>query len=271
MGFGKALQRFGCAGKMHAAAGNDDRVLRRLERSDGFIEFHHIRLGTALAPDTLFEEADRVIIGFRLHVLAEGERDGAAIGRVRHGAHGAGKGCQQLLRPHDAVEITADRAEAVIHRHRAIAEIFELLQDRIGPTIGEDVAGDQQHGKAVDMGKGGGRHHVCRTRADGGGDRHGAAAAQLLRIGDGRMGHGLLVLAAIDRQFVADTIKRLADAGDIAMAENGPHAGDVGFAMFIHLRCQVTNHGLRSRQSDCLHAASPFLARASSQMRHRLV
>ncbi|MNT60726.1 hypothetical protein D3C72_1983260 [compost metagenome] len=115
------------------------------------------------------------------------------------------------------------------------------------------------------------RHHVCRTRADGGGDRHGAAAAQLLGVGNGCMRHGLLVLAAIGRQFVPDAIKRFADAGDIAMAENGPHAGDIGFAMFIHLRCQVTNHGLRSRQSDCLHAASPFLARASSQIRHRLV
>jgi hypothetical protein len=75
-------------------------------------------------------------------------------------AERAGQGGHDLLRPQDAVEIARDRPEAIVRRHRAVAEILDLLQHRIGPAIGEDIAGQQQHRQAVDMRQRGRRHHV---------------------------------------------------------------------------------------------------------------
>ena len=46
--------------------------------------------------------------------------------------------------------------------------------------------------------------------------------------GDGGMGHGLLVVGAIGRQRLARRVQRLAEAGDVAVAEDGPDAGEVG-------------------------------------------
>ena len=146
------------------------------------------------------EEALGPVVGLGLHVLAEGQRHRAAVGRVGHRAEGARQRGQQLLGPGDAVEIAADRPEAVVGADRAVAEILDLLQHRVGAAAGEDVAGQQQHRQAVHMGQRRGGHHVGRARPDRGGDRHRAAAAQLLGIGDRRMRHGLLVVAALGRQ-----------------------------------------------------------------------
>ena len=41
-----------------------------------------------------------------------------------------------------------------------------------------------------------------------------------LAVGDGRMRHRLLVVRAVYRQLVAISVKSLADAGDVAVAEN---------------------------------------------------
>ena len=78
------------------------------------------------------EEALGPVVGLGLHVLAEGERHRPAVGRVGHHPHRAGQRGQQLLGPRDAVEIAADGAEAVVGADRAVAEILDLLQHRVG-------------------------------------------------------------------------------------------------------------------------------------------
>ncbi len=58
------------------------------------------------------------------------------------------------------------------------------------------------------------------------GRRHHAAAETRLGVGDRGMRHRLLVVGAEGRQLVAHLIERLADAGDIAVAEDRPDAAE---------------------------------------------
>lgn len=56
------------------------------------------------------------------------------------------------------------------------------------------------------------------------------------------MGHGLLVVGAIDRQRVARLRQGLAQPGDIAVAEDRPHAADVR-----HQRAVLLRHAQRGQ------------------------
>ena len=76
------------------------------------------------------------------------------------------------------------------------------------------------------------------------------AAALRLGVGDRRVRHRLLVLAAPGRQRVADAVQRLADAGDVAVAEDRPDALDEALAVLGHLHAQPAHHRLRGGQSD---------------------
>ena len=100
-------------------------------------------------------------------ILAHGKGHGSAIGGVGEHNHGAVQRGDQLFGPCDAVEITRDGFEAVIHRNGAVTEIFNMLQHGVGQAVGEDIAGQQQHGHAVDVGYGSGGYHVQGARADG--------------------------------------------------------------------------------------------------------
>ena len=95
------------------------------------------------SPQRLGEEAFGIVIGFRLHVLAERQSHRSAFGGIGQHRHGAIEGRNQLLGPRDAVEIARHRAEAVIGGRRAVAEILDLLEDGIGLAVGEDVAGQE--------------------------------------------------------------------------------------------------------------------------------
>ena len=72
------------------------------------------------------------------------------------------------------------------------------------------------------------------------------AAPALLGVGDRGMRHRLLVLAAPGRQRVADAVQRLADAGDVAVAEDRPDALDEALAVLGHLHAQPAHHRLRA-------------------------
>ena len=74
------------------------------------------------------------------------------------------------------------------------------------------------------MGECGGRQQVGGARPRAGGAEHEAAAQVLLGIGRGGKAHALLVLAAVQRQFLADRIQRLAQTGHVAMAEDAEAA-----------------------------------------------
>ena len=134
--------------------------------------------GAAAVPFLGGEELGRPVVGLGLHVLAEGERDRAAVGGVGHGGEGAGERGQELLGAGDAVEVAADRAEGVVGGDGAVAEVLDLLQHRVGGAVGEDVAGDEEDGEAVDVRQRGGGDHVEGAGADRGGDGHRALAVR---------------------------------------------------------------------------------------------
>ena len=70
MPLGECRERLRRAGKMHPAAGDNDRVLRRLDRRDCGFELGRVRLRPALSPDLLLKQRLGKIKGFGLHVLA---------------------------------------------------------------------------------------------------------------------------------------------------------------------------------------------------------
>ena len=136
----------------------------------------------------LGEQAFRPVERLGLNVLAHGERHRPAFGRIGEHVHGALQGGDQLLGPIDAVEIARHRAEAVVGRNGAVGEVLDLLQHRVGPAVGEDVAGQQQERQTVDVRDGGGRDHVERAGPDR--RRAGHQAAAEARLGEGDRRHG---------------------------------------------------------------------------------
>ena len=261
------------AGIEDAAAGDDHRRLRGPDRGDDLGDLDRVGLGAADAPDAGLEEALGVVVGLGLHVLAEGEADRAAVDGVGHRAQRPGERGQEVLGAGEAVEVAGDRLEGVVGRDGAVVEVLDLLEHRVGAAVGEDVAAEEEHRQAVDVGERRGGDHVGGARPDRGGDGVRAAAALGLGVGDGGVGHRLLVLAAPGRERVADAVQRLADAGDVAVAEDRPDALDEALVVLGHLDRQPAHHRLRRGQADrchrfphVLHAtASRAVARALSQ------
>ena len=83
---------------------------RKLGLPDSFdarsiIEFRLVGARAPEGPDALGEEGLRIVEGLGLRILAEGEGDGAAFGRIGQHRHGAVERGDQLFGPHDAVEV----------------------------------------------------------------------------------------------------------------------------------------------------------------------
>ena len=124
-----------------AAASDDHRFPCATKRRCGRGQFRFIGPLAAKVPLALGEEALRPVEGLRLDILAEGEGDGPHLGWIGENSHGPVECGDELARPHDAVEIAGDGPEAIIGRDRAIAEILDLLEHRVGHSAGEDIAG----------------------------------------------------------------------------------------------------------------------------------
>ena len=238
------------AGVEDAATGDDHRVLRRADRLDHLRNLHRVGLGAADAPDVRLEEALGVVEGLGLDVLAEGEADRAAVRRVGKRAHGAGKCGEEMFGAGEAIKVAGDRAEAVVGRDGAVVEVLDLLQHWVGTAVGEDVAGDEENRQAVDVRQCRRGHHVCGAGADRGGHRLRPAAAVGLGVGNSGVRHRLLVLAAPGWKRGADPVQRLADAGDVAVAEDRPYALDEALAVLGHLHAEPPHHRLRCGQAD---------------------
>ena len=74
--------------------------------------------------------------------------------------------------------------------------MLDLLEHRVGQSIGEGVAREQQNGQAVGVRHARGGHHIGRARPYGGRCDHDLAAAPRLGEADCRQGHRLFVLPA---------------------------------------------------------------------------
>ena len=200
-----------------------------------------------------------IVVGFGLHVLAEGQRHGPAIGRI--GQHGQ----RTLQRRHDlfgaddAVEIARHGPEAIVGRDRAVTPILQLLKHGIGTPAGEHVPGDEQHRQPVHMGDAGRGHHIGGAGSDRRRAGHHAAAPAGLGEGDGRIGHALFVMRPERRQAVLCTMQGLAHARDVAMTEDRPDAGEERHARsvdFDHLPAEIAHQRLRGGQAKRAHGFS---------------
>ncbi len=151
MHLGKGFEVGGRVRIMHPAPGHDHRAFGSTDHFDRAVQFVRIGMDAAAVPHARLKEAFGVVIRLGLHVLTEGKRDGATFCWIGHRAEGARQRGEDVFGPGDAVEIAADRSEAVVCADRAIAEHFGLLQHRIGAAIGEDISGQEQHRQAVHM------------------------------------------------------------------------------------------------------------------------
>ena len=137
--------------------------------------------------------------------------------------------------------------------------MLDLLEHGIRQPVDEGVAGQQQHGQAVRVGDAGGGDHVGGARADRAGGDHDLPTALRLGEGDGGERHRLLVLAAPGRQFLLHGFERFTQAGDVAVAEDGEHAGEQRRVLAVDDRAlgdQVFDQGLGHGETNGLHRAA---------------
>ena len=243
-----------------AAAGDHQRPLGVAQHLGRRHQLLGVGPGTALDVDRGFEEALGIIVALGLGLLRQADEGGAAIGGIEHHGHRLGQRGDQLLGPVDAVPIAAHRPERIVDRHRRIGEVLDLLEHWIGNPAGEGVAGKDEDGQPVGMGHRGRRHHVGRARAHRAGRNHDLAPPLGLGEGDGGERHRLLVLAAPGGQPIAHLVERLAEAGDVAVAEDREDTrkqGRLGAVDNGALRDEILHQGLGHGQAYGLHLVPP--------------
>ena len=128
--------------------------------------------------------------------------------------------------------------------------MFKLLQHRVGQTGDKRVAAQHQHRQPVGVGKRRSGQEVGSARPGRCSAKHEPPPQMILCIGRCRKAHGLLILAAIKRKFIADFIQCLAKARDVAMTENPESAATNACFNAIHndkLVHQVSNNRLGDR------------------------
>ena len=256
---GEAPERVARAGVVDAATRDQERPPRLLPPTRGLGDERGIGTVASLHVHSRLEEALGKISGFRLHVLRQREGDRSAVGRVGEHGNRLGQRSQELLGARDAVPVARYRPEAVVRADRAVGEVLDLLQHRVGAAAREYIARQQQHGQPVDVRQCGRRHHVGRARADRSRARHHAPPTMRLRIGDRGVRHRLLVVGAQGRKAIAYLRQRLAHPGDVAVTEDREHSVQQRHGAAIDdrlLRHQEAHQRLRGRESQALHASA---------------
>ena len=259
-GYGVCLdegaERVGREAVQHAAAGDEQRPLRFAKHCSGACELILIGRRRAKLDGLRREKRLRILIRHGLYVLRQRERHRAAQGRVGQHPDRSRQRGQQLLGMHDAIEVARHRPQAVVGRDAAVVEIFDLLQHRIGGARRKHVAGKEQHGQAIDVRERGCGDEIGRAGPDRGRAHHHPAPHVRLRISDRRVRHRLLVVRAIGGQLRAMAIQRLANARDVAMAEDREYAteerrsADVGKARLCAQRSEIAHERLRGGQAQ---------------------
>ncbi len=237
---------------MDAAAGDDQRPLGVAQCLDDGGQLALVGAGPAQPMQAGREELPRVVEGHGLHVLGECQCHRPAGGRIGQDLDRRRQAGQDLFGPGDAVPVARHRLEAIVGRHRGVGEAFHLLQHGVGAPRRENVARQEKHRQPVDVGDGGGGHHVGGARPDRGGAGHQPPAVHRLGIGDGDQGHGLLVVGAIGGKMVAGGIERFAQAGHVAVPEDGEDAGEHRNLVALDLDPlggQIAHQGLGHGQS----------------------
>ena len=216
--------------------------------------------------DHRLEERLRVVERELLGILAQADEGGPAIGRVEHQRGRLGQRGDDLLGVGDPIPVAGDRAERVVDRRARGGEVLDLLKDRVGPAVREDVAGQDEDRQAVRVADGGRGHHVGGPRPDRRGRDHDLPAAARPGEAERGEGHGLLVLAAPGRKLVLHRLERLGETGHVAVPEDPEHARKEPFTTRLRLHplvAQVANERLGHRESHRLRGHLSLLCRLS--------
>ena len=243
----------------HAAAGDQKRLLGVAQQAGRGDQLLHIGPRARHLVDTPLEELGRIVEGLALHILGQGDERRPALGRVGQHRDRLRQRGNQLLRLDDAVPVAGHGPEGIVHADAGVVEMLDLLEHGIGQAVDEGIARQQQHRQPVRMGDAGRGDHVGGARPDGTGGDHDLAAALGLGEGDRGERHRLLVLAAPGRKLLLHGLERLAQAGDVAMAEDGEHAGEQRRVLAIDygaLGDQVLDQGLGHGETNGLHRAA---------------
>ena len=199
------------------------------DRRDGPGEGRGLRHRSGDVPDPLGEQLVGQVVRLGLHVLRQRERHRTGLGRVGQDARRVQQRRRELLGTVDAIEVHRHGTEDVVDRDVALLQVLELLQDGAGDPGREGVTRQQQDRQPVDRRERGAGDHVGGTGADRGGDGHRGEPVALAGVRHCGVDHGLLVAAVEEPQVrrVAGELtleQRLADARDVAVAEDAPAA-----------------------------------------------
>ncbi len=227
MRVGERAQRVPRLAVQHAAAGDDQRLLRGLQHVERIGELERVGRRAAHPDQRRREERLGPVVREGLHVLRQRETDGAALRGIGHHLDRARQRDEQLLGRRDAVEVARHGPEAVVRADVALFEILDLLQHGVGQPRHEHVAGQQQQRQAADVRERGRGQHVGRAGADARRRGHHPLAEIRLRERDGRVGHSLFVVRAKRRQPILLRVQRFAEPGHVAVAEDREHAAAV--------------------------------------------
>ena len=222
---GHGAQRVPRRRVVHAAAGDDQRPLCRLQQRHRLRDPFRGRRTAFDAPSALGEEVRRVVPGVRLHVLRQRQGHRAGLGRVGEHPHRLRQRGEKLFGAVDAVEEPAHRAKAVVHAHVRRGGVLQLLQHRPLVAGRVVVGGEQQHRHAVDGGGGRAGHHVGGAGPDRAGARQGLGAPHGAGEPGRGMHHRLLVAGLVVGQRSPTLLQGLPQAAHVAVAEDAEDGG----------------------------------------------
>ncbi len=250
-------------GVVDTAAGEDQRLRSRPQRRHRSSELPSIGPGPHDRVMPRCQELIRDVEGQRLHVLGQPDQRRAAVGGVEHRVDRQRERREDLVGHRDPIPVARHRPERIVHRGRGHAEVLDLLQNRIGRARRERVAGEQQQRDPVRVRHAGRGDHVRRARSDRRGRRHDLTAAHGLAVGRRGECHALLVLAAPRRQLVPAFFERVAETGDVAVAEDPVDAGEQWRGGAVAEFCRLGNQMGDDRLGDG-HASSAHSRTTSS-------
>lgn len=232
---GELRQRLLRAAVVDSAARDDQGAAGGTDRPYRFGQFVGVGGRAAYVPHAVGEELVRPVVRLGLNVLRESESYGACLDRVGEDPHRLQRRRDQRLGARDTVEVPRHRAQTVVDRHVTGVRDFELLEDRVRRAGREGVAGEEQDGEVVDRGERGTGDEVGRAGADRGRHSVRGETVGLPRVTDCRVHHGLFVAALVERHVVAVLDERLAEPGDVPVAEDAPGGLDQAAADAVPL------------------------------------
>src|SRR5215211_3554535 len=258
--FGKAPQGFRGLRVDHTPTGHDHGPARCPDELDRAFELSGVGQWARNAPDAAFQKLLGEVVGLGLDVLGKRQRHDPGLGLVGQDAHGRERSGDYLLGTVYPVPVSGDGPEAVVDREGAVVRSLELLQHGVGGARGEDVAGQEQNGQAVDGRERRPGRHVGGAWSYGG--RAGERPEAVLRPGvsGGGVYHRLLVTRLVVGKLARVLQQRLAHPRDVTVAED---AGDTGKETLLHpvafhvLVRQEPNQRLGHRQPHRAHFSAP--------------